>query len=53
MRRKFRVALEGERYLEEPQQRRAISFEVSSGTAFQPTLYDYSASNSGHMELAG
>jgi hypothetical protein len=40
MKRKFRVALEGERYLEGPQQTRAISFEVGSGTTFQPTLYE-------------
>jgi hypothetical protein len=47
MKRKFRVALEGERYLEGPQQRRAaISFEAGSGTTFRPTLYDYSASHS-------
>ena len=47
MKRKFRVALEGERYLEGPQQKRAISFEAGSVTTFQPTLYYYSASHSG------
>lgn len=39
MKRKFRVALEGKRYLEGPQQTRAISFEAGSGTTFQSTLY--------------
>jgi hypothetical protein len=47
MKRKFRVALEGERYLEGPQQKRAISFETGSVTTFQPTLHDYSARHSG------
>ena len=41
MKRKFRVALEGERYSEGPQQTRAISFEAGSGATLQPTLYSY------------
>ncbi len=47
MKRKFRVALEGQRYLKAPQQRRAISFGAGSGTTFQPTLYDYSSNLNG------
>jgi hypothetical protein len=41
MKRKFRVALKGERYLAGLQQTRAVSLKACSGTTFQPPLYNH------------